>query len=335
MILLLETLHPDAHALLAQRGEVVLAEVAAEALRAAQSGNVQGILTRGKGKITRELMQACGPSLKVVSRCGAGLDTVDTAAAKELGIRVIYAPGLNAQTTAEHTLMLMLAAGRRLATLNNAVKAGNWAIRNDYEGIELNGKTLGIIGLGNIGQRVAQLGAAFGMKVVYWNRSRVGLAGSESVEGSEGSKVRRLNLANFTNLQNFPNLSDLLRTADVVSLHVALNGKTKGMIGTAQLALMKPTAILVNTARGGLIDQQTLAQALALGKLGAFGGDVLDGQPPDPNDPLLKQERAILTPHVGGLTDTTYREVCLYCAKNVQDVIDGKEPDGNSVYIGS
>ena len=332
MILLLETLHPDAHALLAQRGEVVLAEVAAEALRAAQSSNVQGILTRGKGKITRELMQACGPSLKAVSRCGAGLDTVDTAAAKELGIRVIYAPGLNAQTTAEHTLMLMLAAGRKLATLNNAVKAGNWAIRNGYEGIELNGKSLGIIGLGNIGQRVAQLGAAFGMQVLYWNRSRVGLAGSESVEGS---KVRRLNLTNFTNFQNFPNLSDLLRTADVVSLHVALNAETKGMIGPAQLALMKPTAILVNTARGGLIDQQALAQALAVGKLGAFGGDVLDGQPPDPNDSLLKQERAILTPHVGGLTDTTYREVCLYCAKNVQDVIDEKEPERNSVYRGS
>ncbi len=323
MILLLETLHPDAHALLLQLDAVVLAEDPVVALRIAETGKVQGILTRGKGKITRELMQACGPSLKAVSRCGAGLDTVDTVAAQNLGVAVIYAPGLNAQTTAEHAIMLMLACGRKLAMLNSAVKAGNWAIRNVYEGIELNGKTLGIIGMGNIGQRVAALAQAFGMRVGYWNRSRIGS------EGLESSKVRKLSPSILT---NFTNIDDLLRVADVVSLHVALNADTRGMIGVTQLALMKPSAILVNTARGALIDQAALAQTLVDGKLGAFGGDVLDGQPPSSDDPLLKQERAILTPHVGGLTDTTYREVCVYCARNVAVVIRGDLPDENSVF---
>ena len=308
-ILLLETLHPDAYTLLAQWGPVMLAEDAEVALQIAQTGKVQGILTRGKGKITRELMQDCGPSLKAVARCGAGLDTVDTAAAKDLGITVIYAPGLNAQTTAEHAIMLMLACGRKLTLLNNAVKSGNWAIRNGYEGIELNGKTLGIIGMGNIGQRVAALGAAFGMEVCYWNRS------------DRSSGVGRPS-----------SLDALLRTSDFISLHVALNAETKGMIGAAQLALIKPSAILVNTARGALIDQPVLAQALAAGKLGAFGGDVLAGQPPNLDDPLLKQERAILTPHIGGITDTTYRAVCMYCVQNVGAVISGEAADSKSVY---
>jgi len=308
-ILLLESLHTDAEVMLAAHGAVLLAETAEAALTAAQAGGVQAILTRGKGKITRELMAACGSSLKAVSRCGAGLDTVDVAAAQALGLTVIYAPGLNASPTAEHALMLMLAVGRKLATLNANVKAGNWAIRNSYEGVELRGKTLGIVGLGNIGRRAAELGQAFGMDVLFWNRSP-----PSSAVGRPSS------------------LETVLRTSDFISLHVALNEETRGMIGAAQLAQMKPTAILINTARGALIDQQALAQALREGRLAGFGGDVLDGQPPDAHDPLLQQERAILTPHVAGLTDTTYRQVCVFCAQNVLAVVRGERPEAKAVY---
>ena len=127
-ILLLETLHPDAETLLAQHDPVVHAEGDARALDVARQGGVTGILTRGKGRITRELMQACGPALKAISRAGAGLDTVDVTAAKELGIAVIFAPGMNAHTTAEHAFMLMLMSGRKAAILNANVKAGNWAV---------------------------------------------------------------------------------------------------------------------------------------------------------------------------------------------------------------
>jgi D-3-phosphoglycerate dehydrogenase len=307
-ILLLESLHPDAEALLAQHDAVVLAEGDAHALAMARQSGVTGILTRGKGRITRELMQACGPSLKAVCRAGAGLDTVDVAAAQELGVAVIFAPGRNAQTTAEHTLMLMLMAGRKAALLDANVKAGNWAIRNGYEGVELNGKTLGVVGLGNIGARVAQLGQAFGMRVTYWSRA----ARDPRFEYRE--------------------MDDLLRKADVISLHVALSDATVGMIGARELALTKPTAILVNTARGGLIDHAALAVALDAGRPAAFAADVLAQQSPDSNDPLLKSERVTLTPHVAGLTDRTYRDVCLFCAQNVLAVVKGEAPALHSVY---
>jgi D-3-phosphoglycerate dehydrogenase len=307
-ILLLESLHPHAEALLSQHDTLVLAESDRHALGVARQGGVTSILTRGKGGVTRELMQTCGPSLKAVSRAGAGLDTVDVSAAKEMGITVIFAPGRNAQTTAEHAIMLMLMAGRKAAMLNANVKAGNWAVRNGYEGIELNGKRLGVVGLGNIGARVAQLGQALGMRVIYWSRS---------------ARDERFEYRDF---------DALLREADVISLHVALGDSTKGMFGARELALMKPAAILVNTARGALIDQQALAIALQEGRVGAFAADVLAQQPPDPNDPLLKSERVTLTPHVAGLTDRTYRDVCVFCAQNVLAVVRGEAPEARSVY---
>lgn len=308
-ILLLESLHADAEAMLAQHDTVVLAETPAQAMAAAEAGGVTAILTRGKGRITRELMQACGVSLKAVCRAGAGLDTVDVPAAKEMGIAVIYAPGKNAATTAEHTMMLMLAAARKLAVLNAHVKAGDWAIRAAYEGIELNGKTLGIIGMGNIGRRVALLAQAFGMQVIYWSRS----------SRDEGFAFR--------------DLDDLLREADVVSLHIALNEQTKGMIGIRELMLMKPNALLINTARGALVDASALEAVLIEGRLGGYAADVMAQQPPDANDPLLKHERVTLTPHVAGLTDRTYREVCVFCAANVLAVVKGEQPDPMAVFV--
>jgi len=308
MILLLETLHADAEALLAQHDTVVLAETSDAALAQARAGGVAGILTRGKARISRELMQACGPSLRAVSRAGAGLDTVDVSAAKALGIAVIYAPGRNAQTVAEHAIMLMMMAGRKAAELNSAVKAGNWASRDGYLGTELGGKTLGIIGLGNIGTRVAVIAQALGMRVLYWSR--------------------QTRDARF----EFRERDALLGVSDVVSLHLPLSDATKGLIGERELALMKPSAMLINTARGALIDQVALADALDANRLGAFAADVLAQQPPRPGDPLLRSARVTLTPHVAGITDTTYRDVCLFCAQNVLAVVMGKAPDPRSVF---
>lgn len=308
-ILLLESLHADAEAILAQHDTVVLAETPALAMAAAEAGGVTSILTRGKNKITRELMQACGDSLKAVCRAGAGLDTVDVAVAKAMGIAVMYAPGKNAATTAEHTLMLMLAAARKLAVLNAHVKAGDWAIRATYEGLELNGKTLGIIGMGNIGSRVALLAQAFGMNVIYWSRA---------------SRDERFALRE---------LDDLLRASDVVSLHIALNEQTRGMLGIRELALMKQDALLINTARGALIDASALEAMLIEGRLGGYAADVMAQQPPDANDPLLHSERVTLTPHVAGLTDRTYREVCVFCAQNVLAVVKGEAPDATAVFV--
>ncbi len=303
MILLLETVHVDAHATLAAQGDVVLAETADTALAAAQKGNVQAILTRGKGKIVRELMQACGSSLRAVCRCGAGVDTVDVIAARELGVPVIYAPGINAATVAEHTLMLMLAITRKAFGLMREVKAGNWAIRNSNEGVELRGKALGVVGLGAIGREVALRAQAFGMRVLSFSRT---------------SKTTR---------------EDLLRESDVISLHLPLTDATRGWLGASEFAQMKRGAFLINTSRGAVIDKAALKTALQDGTLAGFAGDVFDPQPPTRDDlTFVNDDRVILTPHVAGLTDTTYREVCLFCARNVLAVVRGEQPEVKSVF---
>jgi len=296
--------------LLAQHGQVIRSANAEDALNAARHAEISAIFTRGKQKISRELMHACGPALKVVCRAGTGLDTVDLAAASALGVTVIFAPGLNAQTTAEHTLMLLLMAARRAAALDAHVKANHWSVRDTYMGIELNGKTLGIIGLGNIGQQVAELGQALGMKILYW---------------SKNSRDDRW---------TYRNLEDLLSESDAITLHTALTEETQHLIGAREFTLMKAGVILVNTARGALIDQAALCEAIESGKVGAFAADVLAQQPPDPHEDeyLLRSERVTLTPHVAGLTDRTYREVCLYCARNALTVVKGDLPDPRSVF---
>ncbi len=243
-----------------------------------------------------------------MARCGVGVDNIDVAAATERGIPVVYAPGSTTTAVAEHAMMLMLAASRRLCTLNAAVHAGNWAIRNGWTSVELAGKTLGIVGLGDIGQRVATLATAFGMQVAYWSRS----------SRDEG-------------LQYLP-LDELLAQSDVVSLHVGLNAETRHLIGADTLARLKPGAILVNTARGGVIDQAALAAALDSGQVGFFATDVLETQPPAAADPLLGHERVLVTPHVAALTDATFRHICVRSASNVLAILRGEEPEREAVY---
>jgi phosphoglycerate dehydrogenase-like enzyme len=308
-ILLLETIHADAHALLAAHGAVLLAETAEAALAVAHGGGVEGILTRGKGRITRELMQVCGSSLKAVCRCGAGVDTVDVMSAHELGLKVIYAPGINAATTAEHTLMLMMALMRKAYVLMREVKAGNWAVRNGYEGVELRGKTLGIVGMGNIGRQVAQRAQVFGMQTIFLGRTTI-----------------------TTNTTK----ETMLRESDVISLHLPLTEETRGWLGAHEFAQMKRGAYLINTSRGAVIDKAALKQALQDGTLAGFAGDVFDPQPPAGDDmDFVNNDRVILTPHVAGLTDKTYREVCLYCAENVLAVVRGGAAEEKAVFRAS
>ena len=302
-ILLLETVHANAHAMLAAHDEVLLTEAAEAALAATRAGNVQAIVTRGKNKISRELMQACGSSLKAVCRCGAGVDTVDVAAACELNVRVIYAPGINAATVAEHTLMLMLAITRRAFVLMREVKAGNWTMRNSYEGVELHGKTLGIVGMGNIGREVARRAEVFGMRVLAFS------------------------------LSNPAQRDAVLRESDVISLHLPLSDATRGWLGASEFAQIKRGAFLINTSRGAVIDKAALKAAMQDGTLAGFAGDVFDPQPPTSDDlRFVNDDRVILTPHVAGLTDKTYREVCLFCAENVLAVVRGEEPEKRSVF---
>lgn len=306
-ILLLEPIHPAAIELLAHHDEVVLAGSPTDIEVEGSAQQVVAVLTRGRGRVSAGLIERL-PNLRVVARCGVGLDNIDLAAAKAREISVVYAPGSTTASLAEHTLMLMLASARRLYQMADAVHAGRWAVRDQYMGLELRGKTLGIIGLGDIGRRVAELAAAFQMRVVYWSRS------------SREPRYEAMTLP------------DLLATADVVSLHTALTAETRQIIGATELAQMKPEAILINTARGGLIDQAALREALERGQIGLFAADVLDPEPPASSEALLVSERTLITPHIAALTDITYQTMCVSTARNVLAILRGEAPQKQAVY---
>lgn len=301
-VLLLESIADEALAVLRENVNVFTGYDADSLKDVLSNVEVHAIITRGKEKIGKPLMEAC-PFLQVAARCGVGLDNVDVAEATTRKIRVINAPGSNAATIAEHTLSLMLMLMRNLYESIDQVKQQNWGWRNQYAGDELNGKTLGILGMGNIGTRVARLGEAFGMEVLYWSRSD----------------------------QN-RSMDEVLQQADVVSLHLPLDKGTENIIGAKQLALMKRHAFLVNTARGALIDHAALLDALNAGTIAGFAADVLPDEPPVQNLPLVQHARAIVTPHSASLTASTYRRMCLLTVNNVVAVLAGREPEWNSVY---
>lgn len=306
-ILLLEPIHEDARALLAGVGEVVAAERVDADYLATIIADAAAALTRGYGRLPRAVL-AAGRSLRCVARCGVGTDNIDVEAATELKIPVIYAPGSTTATVAEHALMLVLAVARRAALLDRAVKAGDWAMRERIGlGTELNGKTLGVLGLGDIGRRVAELGQAFGMRVVYWSR------------------------ASRDNRFEFAERDDLLGAADVLSVNVALNAETRGLLNRERLALMKPSAIIINTARGDVIDEAALYDALSAGRLAGAGLDVIASDSPRQDNPLWTLDNVVITPHVAALTDVTYRAMCLTTARQVARVLRGEPPDARLV----
>ena len=305
-ILLLETIHPEAHERLAAVGRVVAADDPEAAQRVVRAEAVQAIVTRGRGQVRRTLLEQ-SPDLKVVARVGVGLDNVDVDAATERGVMVLNAPGSTTVAVAEHALMLMMALVRGFYPTVDAVKKGDWAYRRTYSGDELSDKTLGIVGMGAIGRRVARLAEGFGMRIVYWSR----------VEKDVPYPYR--------------SLPALLAEADLVSVHVALTTETRHLLGRDALAAMKPGAMLVNTARGGVIDQAALLDVLDHGPLAGFAADVLDPEPPDPDDPLLHHEKTIITPHTAALTRTTFRKMCLRTVNNVVAALRGEPVEAGCV----
>lgn len=301
-VLLLESITDEALGVLRESVNVFTGYDDAGLKEVLNSVEVHAIITRGKKQIDKALMEAC-PHLQVAARCGVGLDNVDVAEATARKIKVINAPGSNAATIAEHTLALMLMLMRDMYASAEQVKQNNWNWRNQYAGDELNGKTLGILGMGNIGKRVARLGEAFGMNVLYWSRS----AQDASME-------------------------EVLKRSDVVSLHLPLSKETDKIIGAQQLALMKPNAFLINTARGALIDHAALLEALNKKAIAGFAADVLPDEPPVESLRLVQHPRTIITPHSASLTASTYRQMCLLTVNNVVAVLTGREPELNSVY---
>ncbi|MFF3947816.1 2-hydroxyacid dehydrogenase [Streptomyces sp. NPDC001902] len=267
------------------------------------------------------IMTALGPvaaghlarasALELVQCTGHGHEHVDVAAARARGVPVctIGSSGAETQSVAEQAFALMLALAKRIVPAHEALSRGEWPLPRLQRSLtELDGRVLGVIGLGAIGQAVARRATAFGMTVRYTSRRPVPAA-TEQLLGA-----RRLPL------------EELLATADYVSVHVPLTDATRHLLDARRLALLKPTAFLVNTARGAVVDQDALADALEAGRLAGAGLDVFDPEPPQAGMRLLHAPNVVLSPHAGGATGDTVARIALAAVRNVVDFLDGRPP---------
>ena len=260
------------------------------------------------GKISDRVLQAA-TKCKLIQLLSAGYDEMNLPLAEDLGIAVANNGGANRVAVAEHTLMLMLATHRRMMFYANNVKAGLWKQEQDrkIDVFELEGKTLGLIGMGNIGREVARRAAAFDMELQYYDKYHPLTPVEEETMGIKAV-----------------DMDTLLQTSDVVSTHVPLTRETYGMIGKRELELMKPTGVVINTSRGGVIEETALAEALISGTIAAAGLDVMEHEPPDPNDPLLQIESLVITPHTAGPTLESIPKRAANGFENIQHVWSGQ-----------
>jgi len=311
-VLLPQPIEKEAVDLLKKEGmEIVLAPDVKPATVQPLMKGIQGIILRTGIKITRELM-AQADDLWVIARTGAGVDNVDVPAATEMGILVTCVPGANTRTVAEHALTLILALAKRLPLMDREVRRDNFGIR--YKGLprDLTGKTLGLLGLGKIGSELARMcRQSFDMRI---------LAYDPYLPAEAKAPVK--------GWVEFCDLERLLRESDVVSLHIPLSPATQKLIGARELGWMKPDAILVNTSRGGVIDEVALIQSLKEKKIAGAGLDVLAQEPPEPNNPLKELDNVILTPHIAGLTLECGIRVSVEAVKAFLDVSQGRKPEG-------
>lgn len=264
----------------------------------------QALIVRSRTRVTAELLGRT-PRLEIVGRAGIGVDNIDVAAATDRGILVINAPLGNVRSTAEHTVGLIFALARRIPTADRAVRDGSW--KSGYEGIQLAGKRLGLIGAGKVGRQVAAMAAGIGMDVV----------AHDPFLPKEA--WRELGLRSVS-------LHQLLETSDVVTVHIPLSDETRGLLGRAELARMRPDAFLVNCARGGLVDEAALAEALGHGRLAGAAVDVFDQEPPV-DSPLLDAPNIVLTPHVAASTREAQAQVSLDIARQIVDYFAGRPVD--------
>ena len=260
------------------------------------------------GQISERVLRSA-PHLKLIQLVAAGYDSMDVNLCRELGIPVANNGGANSIDVAEHTIGLILGFYRRLIELDRNVRADRWRdIDTGSSTYTINGKTVGIVGLGNIGKRVARLLRAFGTRILYYDQyPPVG-----DIESELG--VTRMEL------------DDLLRESDIVTVHLPLTHETRGIIGRHELSLLKPTAVLVNTCRGPIVDEVALTEVLSEGRILGAALDVLEQEPPAPDNPLLKLNNVLLTPHVAGVTYDTWTRRGEFVFRNLQRVWEGEPP---------
>src|SRR3954453_16916162 len=266
-------------------------------------GDVDAIVTNW-ADVPARLIDAAG-KCRIIARLGIGLDNIDVRHATQRGIPVTNVPDYCLTEVAEHTLALLLALGRKIATYHTNAQAGRYDLAAGFPLRRIEGQTLGIVGLGKIGRCVAEKAQALGLKIIAFNRSRP----------QPASGVRCVDL------------DTLVRESDYVSVHVPLSGETRHLFGAAQYALMKPTAFLINTARGGLVDHAALAAALQNQQIAGAALDVQEREPPDLSQPPYNDPRVIVTPHAAFFSEESVAELRRRVAHQVGQRLTGKRPE--------
>jgi D-3-phosphoglycerate dehydrogenase len=261
-------------------------------------GDCDGLVVRSETKVTSELMDAA-LRLRAIGRAGVGVDNIDVAAATARGIIVMNAPDGNTMTTAEHAVALLLALARRVPQGNASLRAGKWE-RKKFVGVELRGKTLGVVGLGRIGRVVASRALGFEMKVVAFDP----FVAPEQMANAE---------------IEFATLDEVCARGDFITVHTPLTAETRGIVGAREIALMKPEARVINCARGGLVDERALYDALCEGRIAGAALDVFEQEPPPADYPLLQLEQVIATPHLGASTLEAQEGVAVTVAEQMRD----------------
>ncbi len=305
--LLTEPIHPEGIARLQAAGLEVVELAAAERgpLAAALPGSA-AVITRLLGLTAEEIAGA--RDLRVIGKHGVGYDMIDVAAATRRGIPVIFTPGANARSVAEAALAFLLALARDLVPADRALRAGDAAYKKRARPRELAGLTLGIVGYGATGRTLAGLAGCLGLEVAVWARP----TRAEAIAADGHRWAGELDV--------------LLAEADAVSLHLPLTPETRGLISADRLAGMKPGALLINTSRGGLVDETALAAALAEGRLGGAGLDDLTAPMAEPGSPLLAAPNCLVSPHTAASTDGALKAMSLACVEQVLAVLDGRRP---------
>ncbi len=271
--------------------------------------DIDGLLCLLTDKIDARVIEA-GERLKVISNYAVGYDNIDVEAATKRGIYVTNTPGVLTETTADLAWAILMAIARRVVEADKYVRAGRWIHAWGPKmmlGSDVHGKTLGIVGLGRIGSAVARRAKGFNMRVIYYDVVR-----REDLEGKMGLEYKPL--------------EELLREADYITLHVPLTKDTYHLIGERELNMMKPTAYLINTSRGAVVDQRALYRALKERRIAGAALDVFEKEPIDQDDPLLELDNVVLTPHIGSASVETRKKMAMMATENLVSVLRGVEP---------
>lgn len=307
-VLVSDKIAPEGLSPLLQSDQITVVEK--NVAEATDLDSYDALLVRSATKVTEEVMEKM-PKLKIIGRAGVGVDNIDIPAATKRGITVVNAPAGNTIATAELTFGLMLALVRKICAANASIRKGEWN-RAAFQGTELAGKTLGVIGFGRIGSEVAKRAKAFDMNV---------LAYSPTLTQERAEKVGA----------KASNLNDILSSADIITLHLPATPETNGMVNAELLKKMKPGVLLINTARGTLINQAALKQALETGHVAGAAVDVYPQEPPE-NYELMQMDQVVATPHIAASTKEAQLKVAFVVAEEVLNFANGK-PVQNSVNL--